>query len=602
MMVLVKLTLILFFIITSACKHIGSDLSQTEGDAGPHELSDPSGDDWQNPKDGGFGTRSGQNVDVDPKSKPQEVSGASPENRPLVVEIDSPRRLPEIPVEGAMDVPPNATNIKKSSDPAFDTLTYDFNNFRISVICTNGRCYGAKLPYADESREGSVTGEISGDESKDYPSPRPYPSVNAKDPNAPSNKNPPSTAPSNKGQPPSAPRSGNLSSYNRRYSSFDDLKRDIESKEEEHTKEISEGLGDIKKDHSDEDVPGKIKDFVKEHNKVVSKVIGKQPLVDALLQPSDANQRTPPDSIEGKKVGIAKGYIRNVREGVDSGRLKSHERSKDFLDFADELVDVGDRLYSEGYKAEGDKAVSTGMRAADLATDFTPGISLAKDIISLMTGVNPVTGEVLSDTERALIAATMVMPTAFSAGAKVAARAAKAASKIAKSGPLLKGGSKNGPIRETLSKPFDDLSKALTSPKHKKLLDDLGNLPGGRHIRRVRPGTNDKIAIIGRPMGGDDGIDAIAKDLRQKGYDVETFSGKAISEEATNEWLNLSDQAKKNGGLLTTQQAKETLMFKENIGWAERIKREGHTVLDATDNNRGFSTFYAYEKELFFGD
>jgi hypothetical protein len=38
----------------------------------------------------------------------------------------------------------------------------------------------------------------------------------------------------------------------------------------------------------------------------------------------------------------------------------------------------------------------------DLATDIAPGVSFVKDIISITTGINPVTGEPLSDAERAI--------------------------------------------------------------------------------------------------------------------------------------------------------------------------------------------------------
>ncbi len=54
---------------------------------------------------------------------------------------------------------------------------------------------------------------------------------------------------------------------------------------------------------------------------------------------------------------------------------------------------------------------------------------------------------------------------------------------------------------------------------------------------RVRPGTNGKVAVVGRSMGS--GVEPYASGLKTQGYDVETFSGNQISDAANDAWKNL---------------------------------------------------------------
>ena len=65
----------------------------------------------------------------------------------------------------------------------------------------------------------------------------------------------------------------------------------------------------------------------------------------------------------------------------------------------------------------------TGERISDLETldivlDFVPVVGTAKDIISLATGINPITNEKLSDFDKAVIASGLLLPSVLSGTAK----------------------------------------------------------------------------------------------------------------------------------------------------------------------------------------
>jgi hypothetical protein len=132
---------------------------------------------------------------------------------------------------------------------------------------------------------------------------------------------------------------------------------------------------------------------------------------------------------------------------------------------------------------------------------------------------------------------------------------------------------------------------------------------------QVRPGTNGKIAIVGRAMGGktriengievrDYGVMDYSRKLRCLGYETFLFVEPYLSEAAKTE---ISKLVAENGGkLLSTEQIKKTLSYQENQAWINKVKDEGYTVIDIGDplnkNDKEFSAFYALERFEFFGD
>jgi len=115
---------------------------------------------------------------------------------------------------------------------------------------------------------------------------------------------------------------------------------------------------------------------------------------------------------------------------------------------------------------------------------------------------------------------------------------------------------------------------------------------------RVRPGTNGKVAVIGRSMAN--AVTPYTEGL-QKQSSVETFSGDKISPAAQAEWKNLKKQHAPDP--IPEDEVKKSQMFKENQAWANKLADHGYTVVDVDNpTNEKPSPFYDMEKQVLFGD
>jgi hypothetical protein len=112
---------------------------------------------------------------------------------------------------------------------------------------------------------------------------------------------------------------------------------------------------------------------------------------------------------------------------------------------------------------------------------------------------------------------------------------------------------------------------------------------------RVRPGTNDKVAVIGRNMDG--AVNPYAKGLQAEGYSVETFQPSAA---ANDEWAALRKSSAP--GRIPDDVIPGTQIFKENQAWAQKLADQGYTVVDVDNpTGQGLSPFYEMEKQTLFG-
>jgi hypothetical protein len=116
---------------------------------------------------------------------------------------------------------------------------------------------------------------------------------------------------------------------------------------------------------------------------------------------------------------------------------------------------------------------------------------------------------------------------------------------------------------------------------------------------RVRPGTSDKVAVIGRSMG--QAVEPYSEGAAKAGYDMETFQGDRISDAAQEQWKNLKTQYAPNP--IPDEAVRQSQMFQENKAWAQKLADQGYTVVDV-DNPGGQakSQFYEMEKQVLFGD
>ncbi len=136
------------------------------------------------------------------------------------------------------------------------------------------------------------------------------------------------------------------------------------------------------------------------------------------------------------------------------------------------------------------------------------------------------------------------------------------------------------------------------------------------HPKRIRVGEPGKYAIIARTMGSAEkpGIDFVAAEMRQAGFEVKTFSKPQTGidkklEEAFKEFEDFaSNKAGEGLGRLTEVEVKTTKLFQLNQEWAESLIKEGHTILDLGDPYglnlipEQCSVWYKMEQQVIFGE
>lgn len=144
---------------------------------------------------------------------------------------------------------------------------------------------------------------------------------------------------------------------------------------------------------------------------------------DAPVLPNGAAIQTPKSHPKYNDLVDAINYHESMRDYVNNS-------TSDQVKHAHTLSEVGiiqaDQAYAEGQDAEGDAYLEGAFTVMDSIMDFIPGVSFIKDVTSIVTGVNPITGEDVSDTERALLLGSLFIPSALSGTGKVIGKAAKA--------------------------------------------------------------------------------------------------------------------------------------------------------------------------------
>lgn len=264
-----------------------------------------------------------------------------------------------------------------------------------------------------------------------------------------------------------------------------------------------------------------------------------------------------------------------------------------------------DHSYTRGDSELGEMAFKISEVMLDVTLSFTPIVGLGKDIFEFLSDKNMVTGEDLSTTERVL-AGVGILSAGY--GDEIASGLGKIYSK---GRTFLK---LNGKISD-LRYPFSDLEHFLeTAERYKEInkIDDLKgyatlhekmkDLPKAVNelkVENIRVGDPNKIAIIGRGMGGSDasraGVREATEYFRKQGIEIEEFRNPEA-------WKALQKQREANGGRKLKESALfETEFFKSNKKWAEKLKEEGYTVINLGQNGiETRSPFYDMELEILF--
>lgn len=117
-------------------------------------------------------------------------------------------------------------------------------------------------------------------------------------------------------------------------------------------------------------------------------------------------------------------------------------------------------------------------------------------------------------------------------------------------------------------------------------------------------GTNGKIAVIGRKMDGH--VKTVAEVLKREGKDIEIFDvfyqkDKIFHVDGVNKrWQDIVDDfatLKQLHGNIPDNVLQNSMMYKANKIWAEKLKTQGYTVIDIgyPDGIATSSIFYNME-------
>lgn len=142
-----------------------------------------------------------------------------------------------------------------------------------------------------------------------------------------------------------------------------------------------------------------------------------------------------------------------------------------------------------------------------------------------------------------------------------------------------------------------------------------GDVIAGYEVVRVRPGTNGKVAIIGRKMAI---VEKVAAEL-EANNEIELFNERYQNnidaefniDGVVKDWDGISkDFADKTrymprdeNGYITLKNLPNTDMYKANEQWADKLHKEGYEVIDL-GNPEGAekSEFFDMEQGKIFGD
>jgi hypothetical protein len=145
---------------------------------------------------------------------------------------------------------------------------------------------------------------------------------------------------------------------------------------------------------------------------------------------------TPKDSPYYRDLAYTKSDLDQARAKVSIAPLSEDQRKNlsAALDISELLFSIADLQFSLGDGATGDMVLARSHQVIgqvfDTLSDIAPGVSLLKDLISLGTGVNPVTFESVGDVEMAIISGALLVPGAAKLAGKRVSQAAEWLSKV----------------------------------------------------------------------------------------------------------------------------------------------------------------------------
>ena len=152
----------------------------------------------------------------------------------------------------------------------------------------------------------------------------------------------------------------------------------------------------------------------------------------------ESQLRTAPDSPAGRRVRDAFGRHDDVRAAIDAQNAQDREKRLAMVDTAGLSLLVADEELAAGNETDGEHNLDTALAILDLVVGVIPGVSFVHDVVSVATGVNMITGQALSTTDRVVIAGTLFAPAAISGTTRAVRSMARKVGKHTGKNPIAK--------------------------------------------------------------------------------------------------------------------------------------------------------------------
>lgn len=315
---------------------------------------------------------------------------------------------------------------------------------------------------------------------------------------------------------------------------------------------------------------------------------------------------TPRETPAGRRLDQTKTYREFVAEAVATSSAPDKEAREKLVDLADVSMDLADDQFFGQSPSVGDALLDLAVNLLDIAISASP-VGAFYDAGQLATGYN-IQGDKLSDLDKAIIAASILLPTVTPSAAK---NLGDALERIATSKPVA------GQLAKLLglAQPVIDAAAKLGVPARYlpafgKIFNGMSKNPGGFPIERIRMGSNPNvIAVIGRGM--DDVVSPTAQHLQGAlgdGVRVRTFQqSRSAADDFADRLKEYQEATGDTSGRLPYDLVKNSKTYTENKEWIEQARRDGATIMDLGDpknkgGSQGPSAYHDMERGVAFGD
>ncbi len=263
--------------------------------------------------------------------------------------------------------------------------------------------------------------------------------------------------------------------------------------------------------------------------------------------------------------------LNNYKKRLDQVNVKNSYRQS-FKNEAYKQLGRADQYQLKGQHESAEAAFEIAKFLTDLATDFIAPVSIAKDLIRLFAGTDPISGDKIGSLERGFAFGGIILAAAtLGVGSGIKSAIQKT---------LLKSEKVIGVVEKDFQ--LGKYIGAIVESKYPK-----ANI--------AHTGTHKGTFIIGRDMSM---VRDAHKSLGEANVETRIFDGDVeVSFEARQQWDDLKLEFAKNEKRVPEEVIRSnTKIYKENKSWLLEKLENGYSVLDLGSYTEKRSEFYEMEK------